>query len=162
MGFDGIASQAIMFIAVLGACATLVVVFNNQLSSTTSAMTSQQDSLENQIKTAINIETVTYNSTSKIVSFYARNTGTTTLRIDKLSIYVGTMWIGNATTSRNVSVMPDTNVGTNNNANLWDPNEVIMGNLSTISNGGLTTGTTYTLRVVSQYQTAETFDFVPT
>jgi len=155
MGFDGIASQAIMFIAVLGASAMLIVSFNNQLSTASSAMTTQQSSLTNQIKTAINIETATYNSTSNIVTFYARNTGTTSLRVDKLSIYVGTTWIGNASTSRNVTVQPDTQTGTSANLNQWDPNELISGNLSV----SLTTGTVYSLRIISQYLTEDSYTF---
>jgi len=155
MGFDGIASQAIMFIAVLGASAMLIVAFNNQITTASGAMTTQQSALSYQIKTAINIETATFNSTSHLVTFYARNTGTTSLRIDKLSIYVGITWIGNASTSRNVTVQPDTQVGTNTNSNIWDPNEVISGNLSIVLN----TGSVYTLRVITQYLTEDSLDF---
>ncbi len=161
MGFDGIASQAIMFIAVVGASAMLVLAFNSQITQTSDSMTEQQDALQSQIKTAVNIETAYYNSTSQIVTFYARNTGSTTLRIDKLGIYVGTFRVGNATTQRNVSVLADTTTGTSSNVNYWDPDEVIMGNLSTIANGGVTTGTTNTLRLVTQYISEDTYDFVP-
>jgi archaellum component FlaF (FlaF/FlaG flagellin family) len=155
MGFDSIASQAIMFIAVLGASAMLIVAFDSQLSTTSDAMATQQDALTYQIKTNINIETANYNNSAPRVTFYARNTGKTALKIDKLSIYVSNTWIGNATSSRNVTVLPDTMAAGSSNENVWDPNEVIMGNLSI----ALSPGSVYTLRIISQYQTEETFEF---
>lgn len=155
MGFDGIVSQAIMFIAVLGASAFLIASFSNQVSETSSAMTTQQDALTYQIKTNLNIETASYNSTSKILTFYSRNTGATALRIDKLSIYVSTTWIANSTSSRNISVLPDTQITTSTSPNIWDPNEVISGNLSVTLNPG----SVYTLRIITQYQTEDSYDF---
>jgi len=150
MGFDGIAAQTIMFIAVISAASLLVLAFNSEISRTTSSMITKQSALNNQLRTDVNIESVIYNPTTSFLQVYAKNTGKTILRTDLLSIYVNNIYISNS--SRNISILPDTNTL---NVEYWDPNEVILINISGVGNSN----SLNTVSILTQYQTRDTEEF---
>jgi archaellum component FlaF (FlaF/FlaG flagellin family) len=120
MGFDGIASQAIMFIAVLGASTLLVSMFTQQLQGTTNAINTKQDSLNAQLLTAMAIESATLNTSNGILTAYAKNTGTTKLQLTTLSIYVNNYYLNS--TQKNVTIASNVNSTT---PTVWDSKEVI-------------------------------------
>jgi archaellum component FlaG (FlaF/FlaG flagellin family) len=148
MGFDGIAGQAIMFIAVLGASTLLVSIFSSQVSTSANAIVTKQNALEQQILSAVSIELVTYVSSNNTLIAYVKNTGTVPLDQNMTGFYIDAERAGNAS----ITIAPDTNT---KNPAVWDPQEV----LSVVIEWVLDPASEYTFKVVSAYQSSDTEGF---
>ncbi|MFT4312360.1 MAG: hypothetical protein ACMXYF_03965 [Candidatus Woesearchaeota archaeon] len=148
MGFGDIASQMILLIAVLGASVALVTVFQNQLGQTSSTISTRQDLLNQQLLTAMNIELLNYENDQ--LTFYVKNTGSTQMRPQQLSIYVNQQWIGNSS-DRLLELVADTDT---RNIGVWDPTEVLYGVINITLESG-----THTFRIVSPYQSDVSKEF---
>ncbi|MEM4755935.1 MAG: hypothetical protein QW594_02270 [Candidatus Woesearchaeota archaeon] len=122
MGASTPISHLIMFIGVLVISTAVVGVFNNYVDSTSSALTTQQQFLANQLKTAIGIEVVSYhNSTNRTIA-YLENLGKTILVLDDIDLYLDNERIPRNTSNRTIELIADTE---KHNLGKWDPKEKI-------------------------------------
>ena len=129
MGFDTIASQTIMFIAVLTVASMVVMVFNNYIYETSATLTAKKNSIVEKMNTEFEIVNAFYNSTLNITSVYVLNTGKTTLKPQELEVFLDSQYVPrenwNATILTSVT-----------NPELWDPKEMLEINISMpLSNG---------------------------
>jgi archaellum component FlaF (FlaF/FlaG flagellin family) len=150
MGFDSVASQAIIFIAVISASAFLVMAFQAHLTDSTSTMAARQKAITLQMQSEIFIESVYYNDTASQILIYAKNTGRTQMYPSDISTYINNLWVRN--TSRTIEILTDTN---NVNTAVWDPKEVI---LITV-NDTLTPQTTHTAMIRTSYTVSNEYEF---
>jgi archaellum component FlaG (FlaF/FlaG flagellin family) len=152
MGFDGVASQAILFIAVISASAVLIIAFQTQLSDSASTASIKQKALSEQLKTEIIIESVSYNITAENTSVYVKNIGKTSIKPQQISVYVDDQWTAN--TTRSQTLVSDTNTI---NPTIWDPNEVLL----VVVNQELDTDLTHSIAIATPYGTREEYEFTP-
>ncbi len=117
----GLASKTIFFITTLFVTITVAIVFLNSIESSNSAISFQQNSLDNIFRTKIKIESFGYNQNANQVIIYVRNIGLTSLNINDLAIYFDTEKISSCQYF-NISITDDSNTL---NPRLWDPKEVI-------------------------------------
>jgi archaellum component FlaG (FlaF/FlaG flagellin family) len=145
MGFDGLASQAIMFIAVMSASVLLVYIFQSQVSESTGTIIQKQETLKNQLATDVSIDSITYNGTT--LNIYAKNVGRTQISPNQTSIYINGEYIQNKT----VRLLTDTD---QDPVGVWGTSEVIQ----ILTNITLATGT-YSLRLSTEYGTVTSEEF---
>jgi archaellum component FlaF (FlaF/FlaG flagellin family) len=145
MGFDGLASQAIMFIAVMSASVLLVYIFQSQVSESTGTIIQKQETLKNQLATDVSIDSITYNGTT--LNIYAKNVGRTQISPNQTSIYINGEYIEDKT----VKLLTDTDTQP---LGVWGTSEVIQ----ILTNITLGTGT-YTLRLSTEYGTVTSEEF---
>jgi len=88
MGFSGIASSMIMFIAVISLSLTVVAAFKNVADTTASSMQIQSEAMAKSARTDLHIESLTYSNITDITTMYIRNTGKTVLDMDKMDVYI--------------------------------------------------------------------------
>lgn len=159
MGFGGLSSQVIMFIAVITVSTALIMIFNNYIDTSTTAMVAQQNFLSSQIKTDITIDLINYENGTRgtyfgnVTTLYAQNTGSTILDITLLDVYLGGIrYVRTYPTGCARSISPDSDTI---NIGKWDPKEVlvIVCNHTYSSNNVLAKGTTYEAVILSQYGT---------
>lgn len=141
MGFSESVTQMIMFIAVVTVATSLVFVFNHQISQSASAVTIRQQYLSNQMRTAIQIESVSYND-GQIIA-YVKNVGDSLLHPNQSMAYINNERIPY---NENISfiIEPDTDL---KNPGIFDPNEIMKITI----NKTLQPGITNEILVVTQY-----------
>lgn len=122
MGFSSVTSQLIMFIAVMSLSTGLIVVFKNYVDESSGAMTSQWDTMSNNIKTDITITNVNWNNDTNTTTVHVLNTGKTTLDIEKTDIYLDGQFIPRSALNRTINVTPSTDT---RSVGLWDPKELV-------------------------------------
>ena len=123
MGFSGMASQVIMFIAVISVTSILVVVFNGYITDTSNSITIKNDYLVKQLKSDISIDVVSYDSSSDTTLVYVKNTGKIALRTNETDVYLNGLRIPRNESNRTIQVLTDTdpiNPGT------CDPKEQVL------------------------------------
>jgi archaellum component FlaG (FlaF/FlaG flagellin family) len=164
MGFSGLSSHVIMFIAVVSVATGLVAMFNSYIDTSSAAMVTQQQFLSNQIKTDITIENIvfyngSYNSRWNITRIYVKNTGATTLDPDEVDVYINGYRFNRtpAILRKNVMVSDTDTI----NIGKWDPKEVLMiqANHSYIYNNRLFENRTYDVVITAQYGAKATDQF---
>ena len=143
MGFSGVVSQLIMFIAVLFVATGLVIVFKGFMDSTTSSIVIQQNRVSDQLETDITIEVIDYDNTTATTTVYAKNTGKTKLKIDLVDIYIDEERFPRNDSNRTITVLSDTEII---NLGIWDPKEVIK--IQAFRN--LTTDKSYDVTILTQ------------
>ncbi|MFT4310638.1 MAG: hypothetical protein ACMXYC_03325 [Candidatus Woesearchaeota archaeon] len=121
MGFGEIAGSLIMFIAIVSTATILAFMFSNYTQATTSTIASQQQALNEQLKTSITIEHVFYDNNQ--LQMYVRNTGKSILRPQNINIFVGNQYINKNSSNTSVEILPDTDTV---NIGLWDPKELLQ------------------------------------
>jgi len=149
MGFSESVTQMIMFIAVVTIASSLVFIFNSQISQSVGAVTIRQQYLSNQMRTAIQIESVRYND-EQIVAF-VKNVGDSMLHPNQTTVYVNNERIP---LNENVShiIEPDTDI---RNVGIFDPNEILKITINKTLDSGLTNN----LLIITQYNGRATYDF---
>ncbi len=152
MGISNIASHLIMFIAVLTISTVVVGVFNNYVDTTTSAVKVQQDWLSNQLKTAIKIEVVSYDSSTNTTTAYVENTGATILDVNDSDVFIDGQRIPRETANRTIGVVPDTEVA---DIGKWNPKEEVE--IQVFEH--LAANVTHKLIVTTPYQGMDTEEF---
>lgn len=86
--FGDVVSALILFIAVIGISTGLVIAMKNYAVSTQDSMRNQNEVMNNQLRTIIDISHVSYNSTSNDIYIYIKNLGSTQLISKDLAIFV--------------------------------------------------------------------------
>ncbi len=104
-------SALIMFIAVIGITAVLIVAIQNYALETRSSMDVQNEVLNNQLRTAIQITNIYYNVSSETIYVYLKNIGDTKLVTDKFDFFLDDEFIYNysvkyaSNLSKNMSIL---------------------------------------------------------
>lgn len=122
MGFSGLTTQIIMFIAVMGMATGLIAVFQGYVDESSGAMTAQWEVMASNIKTDITISSVSYDNDTNTTTMYVLNTGKTILDIEKIDIYMDGLFMPRDELNRTINVTPSTD---SKNTGLWDPKEVL-------------------------------------
>lgn len=151
MGFDSVAANMIMFIAVVtiaGSFAVLMSVFAQQTSS---SLRIQQNSLSDKLKTDVTITSTAFNNDTDphTTSVYVKNTGKTKLILNDTDIYLDGFRFGH--NERTVSIEQDTSVG---NPLIWDPKEIVLVTLEQNLSGGI-----HTVRITTSNGVSDTDTF---
>lgn len=149
MGFGDAASQMILFIAVITISVALVFVFNNYIGESAGTVAARQDYLNNQLKTAIVIESVSY-STGQITA-YVKNIGDTRFYPNSSTIYVNSERIP---LNSNMSIRIESDTDTKNTG-VFDPNEIVK----ILINKSLGSSETHELLVISPYNAQDRYEF---
>lgn len=149
MGFGDLASQLILFIAIVTISIGVIFIFNSFIAESTSAVSSRQDFLSNQLRTSLTIESVSYANSQVIL--YVRNTGDTILRPNTSTVYINQERVP---LNQDIAFVLEQDTDTRN-IGFFDPNEI----LKITINRTLEPAQTHTVLLVSQYNTRSTFDF---
>ncbi len=88
-------SALIMFIAVVGISVALVVGIQNFAIDSQTSMNVQNDVVNNQLRTAIEITNMKYNSTEQKVYVYVKNIGETRLLTGDFDLYIDDDYVYN-------------------------------------------------------------------
>lgn len=139
MGFGSLAVQIVMFVTVLTIAVGIVILINVNIQETSQALTLQKDRLSDQLRTDITITSLSYNTTTDVLTAYVENTGKTKVRMNTTDLYVNGLRV--QYTNRTIAVENDTDLGS---PLIWDPSEII----SIVSTQTLTSGI-HTVRVVT-------------
>ncbi|MCB9358838.1 hypothetical protein H6503_02820 [Candidatus Woesearchaeota archaeon] len=126
MGFGTIASQIIVFMAVLGVCASLVFVTKNIIQDTSTGLKYQKDKMIDSINTDITITSVIYNQSQvpDNTTVIVKNTGKSKIiDLAEIDVYIDNIRISRE--NRTISVIEEIS-----NPNIWDPLESININVS--------------------------------
>lgn len=148
MGASTVVAELMFFIAVLGMTTVAIIVLTNYVGQTTSAVSTKQRDMINQIQTNIDITSVNASSTNSKI--YVKNIGDTDLRIDCVDIFLDNAW-NSAFAVKN----PDTEAIWSNST-LWTPMDTIMvdANHSTLS-----TTASHSMRVVACNGVSDSYIF---
>lgn len=149
MGFSESVTHIIMFIAVVTIATSLVFIFNQQISQSASSVAIRQQYLSNQIKTAIEIEAVKYDS--GVVTAYVKNIGDSVFYPNRSTVYIDKDRIP---FNENMSFSIESDTETKN-IGILDSNEVFK----IIINKTLQTSETHELLIVTQYNARDVYDF---
>lgn len=120
MGMSTIATQTILFIAVIGIAAGLVVGIKNFADKSESTFNVKRDDFANQIGTDISIEVIHYDNTTNNTVLYVKNTGQTKLRPEQVDVYIDGIRIPRNITNRTIGVLADTEII---DPGVWNPKE---------------------------------------
>ncbi|MFW6231199.1 MAG: hypothetical protein ACOC32_04220, partial [Nanoarchaeota archaeon] len=123
MGFSGLASQIIMFIAVITVASGLVIVFNTSISETSSSIEAKTDTLALTMKTDVTIDMISYDDATNTTYVYIKNTGKTTLTTNNTDIYLNGFRVERNISKRTIEVLSDTDTI---NPGSWDPKEQVL------------------------------------
>ncbi|MFH1722124.1 MAG: hypothetical protein ABH950_05930 [Candidatus Altiarchaeota archaeon] len=124
-GFGEVATQLILFIAIMGIVAGLVVYFNFYISETKGAMGDQKNYIKNQLRTEITIPTVYYKAQAgnDDIWVYTKNVGKTNMKTSCITLFVDNQDINLAATDIIFA-------GNRTAATLWRPDETLLLNAS--------------------------------
>ncbi|MEM2115811.1 MAG: hypothetical protein QW524_02475 [Candidatus Woesearchaeota archaeon] len=127
MGFEGLASSLIMFIAVLTMSVAILGVFNAYVQDSASALTIKKNQIIDRIDTEFKIVEVNYNASLNIFEVYVLNTGKNSLKTENLLVFLDGSFVKR--TDYEMTILEDTNFI---NPNLWDKNELLLINFTVI------------------------------
>ncbi len=145
MGASAVVSQLMIFIVVLGITTGLVVVLTNYVGQTGSAMNAKQKDLVDQLKTEIDIGSVSSNGSITVV--YVKNIGDTNLKTSYFDLYVDGLWVSNFT------ILDPT---TRSNVSVFTPQSTLLLNAT---HDVLSADTTHTAKVVTGNSVRDTYIF---
>jgi len=142
-----VASQVILFVAMIGITTGLVVVFNEYVDETSSSTTAQWKIISDQMKTDITITSITYNSLDNPdnITFYLMNTGKTILNQSLIDVYLDG-FVSRNVGNRTIELDSSTD---NIDSNVWNPKEVVK----VVVFRDLNPVSTYSLCITSEYGT---------
>ncbi len=123
MGFSGMASQIIMFIAVITIATGLVVVFNTNIQEASASLRMQSSAMALSMRTDITIDMVSHNQDMNTTYVYIRNTGRTELNQNNTDVYVNGLRIPRDENNRTIELLEDTDLV---NPGIWDPSEQVL------------------------------------
>jgi archaellum component FlaG (FlaF/FlaG flagellin family) len=149
MGFSESASQIIMFIAVVTIAGALVFIFNQQITESAGAVSARQDYLNNQLRTAVAIESAKYDAGQ--ITAYVKNVGESSVYPNRTMVYIDKERII-FDENLSFSVEADTE---RKNTGIFDPEEVMKITI----NKTLVADETHELLIVSQYNARDAYEF---
>lgn len=152
MGFDGLASQLIMFIAVITIASGIVIAVSSSLQEATNSMTTHTDSLTLSIKTDVTIDIVSHDDNENVTYIYVKNTGKTPLKLNYTDVYLNGFRIPRNDTNRTIEVLSDTDTL---NTGVWDPKEEIMIKVFQTLNAA----TSHKVTITTQYDVQDSEEF---
>jgi archaellum component FlaG (FlaF/FlaG flagellin family) len=152
MGFSGMASQVIMFIAVITVTTVLVIVFNGYVNEASNSLNIKNDYLSKQMKTDISIDVVSYDSSSDTTYIYVKNTGKISLKLNDTDVYLNGFRIPRSDTNRSIEVLSDTDTI---NPGTWDPKEEVLVKVYQ----ALSSSTSHKVIVSTQYDASDMDEF---
>lgn len=152
MGFSELATQMIMFVAVITVASGLVIVFNTSVTKTSNSIQTKTDTLAQTMKTDVTIDMVSYDSSSNTTYVYVKNTGKTQLQVNDTDVYLNGFRISRNTTNRTIEVLPDTDTI---NPGIWDPKEQILIKVF----DKLNSSTTHKVTITTEYDVQDTEEF---
>lgn len=122
MGFGGIGSQLIMFIAVITIATSVAIMISGESDKTSDALQSQNSRVVDKIKTDITITSINYNTAPSpdVTTVYIKNTGNTKIDPQGVDIFLNGYRYGY--NNRSTSIEADTSTGSPLS---WDPTEVL-------------------------------------
>lgn len=120
MGFGDVVSQTIFFIAILGISVTLIMLFNNYVSSTSATMESNRNRMVDQMNTHFEITNVFHESDTNITHVYVLNTGENKHRPEEIDAYINSRFISR--TDLNTTLVESTDI---RDIGIWNPGETI-------------------------------------
>ncbi len=120
MGFGTVAAQIIFFIAVVMIASIFIIGMNDQMQQQSQSMRLQNERLSEQLLSDITIMSLSYNTSTNLITVYARNSGRTKLELAVTDIFINGVRVPR--TQRTIQIETDTSVG---NDLLWDPSEVV-------------------------------------
>ncbi len=123
MGFSGIASQIIMFIAVITIATGLVVVFNANIREASASLRMQSSSMALSMRTDVTIDMVSHDDDINTTFIYVRNTGRTQLNHNNTDVYINGRRIPRDNGNRTIELLEDTDLI---NEGIWDPSEQVL------------------------------------
>lgn len=138
MGASTVVSELMFFIAVLGMTTVAILVLSNYVGQTTSAVSTKQRDMINQIQTNIDITSI--NATSTVSRIFVKNTGDTDLRIDCIDLFIDNEW------NRAFAVKNPNTGAIWSNSTLWAPMQTI---LLDANHSALSSSTAHSARVVA-------------
>ncbi|MFZ2455545.1 MAG: hypothetical protein WAX07_03615 [Candidatus Altiarchaeia archaeon] len=148
MGASTVVAELMFFIAVLGMSTVSIIVLTNYVGQTTSAVSTKQRDMINQIQTNIDITSVNASSTN--TRAYVKNIGDTDLRIDCMDLFLDNAWNNNFSVKN-----PDTEA-VFSNSTLWTPMETI---LVDANHTALNTAASHSMRVVACNGVSDSYIF---
>lgn len=149
---SSVASQVILFIAVISITTGLVAVFNNYVQETTSSTRIQWQLMSNNLKTDVTITSIDYKSDSPDnTTIYVLNTGKVKLDLNETDVYLEG-FVSRDGSSRYLIIEPSTD---DVDIGIWNEKEVVK----IIVFKDLIASTTYQVCVSTQYgtRTCDTF-----
>ncbi|MFP4656063.1 MAG: hypothetical protein ACLFNK_00610 [Candidatus Woesearchaeota archaeon] len=123
MGFSGIASQIIMFIALITIATGLVVVFNTNIREASTSLRIQSNAMALSMRTDVTIDMVSHDQEMNTTHVYVRNTGRTQLNHNDTDVYLDGLRVPRNDTNRTIQLLEDTDQV---NEGVWDPSEQIL------------------------------------
>lgn len=145
MGFSGIVSTMIMFIAVVAMSITVVGAFKSLIDDTSSSIQIQGNALSDQLKTDLFFDEISYSNITDITTVNIKNTGKTKLQTDKVDIYLDGLFIDRNESNRTINIQTSTDL---KNPGIWDPGEIVQIKIFKVLEDG-----DHTLTVSTQYST---------
>ncbi|HDP73361.1 MAG TPA: hypothetical protein ENN46_00165 [Candidatus Woesearchaeota archaeon] len=142
MGFDGVISTMIIFIAVVGITVLAVTSFKAIADQSVSAMEERSNVLNNRIKSDITILSVAFNSTHENITVTFQNTGKIKLDPETIDLFLNGYFVSR--NSRVCFVEPSTDTL---NPGILDPSEVAIIEMPAAN---LSSGT-HRIKVTTQY-----------
>ncbi len=125
MGFDSIAANLIMFIAVITVASFIVGLFNTYIQETSATLTLKKNKILEKVETDFDIINIDFNSTLNRTVAYALNTGSRELKPEELFVFIDGSLVEKA--NYNITLDSDSNI---ENPSLWDPKEILIINIS--------------------------------
>jgi len=149
VGFADLASSLIMFISVLVVTAGIAGLMLTNMQIIGSSSSQSQQYVENQIKTEITVDHAYFNTSTEVLTLFVKNTGQTSLDINKLTLYIDDAFYLVNSTSAPAVIEPDTN---DINEAYFDNNEVLR---ITLDLTGIDPGV-HTVKVITTYDNSAT------
>lgn len=146
MGFSGIASSLLIFIAVMTVSASVIIALKGQVDDAQSAISSQKDRIDNELKSDYMIDFANYNS--GVIYLYVRNSGSTIIDNKTLDVYVDNVRIPRNVSNRTLQIAFDSEI---TDVGIWNPKEVMEIQINYVLQGS----TTYTISITSDFGARE-------
>ena len=151
MGFGTLATNIIMFIAVISLTTGFIGIFKMYVDESSSSMQIQSRVIANNIKTDVSLQVVTYNNITMMTTATALNTGKTKLDIDYVDVYIDSLMIPRSDSNRTIQISPSTEI---ENPGIWDPREVLEIKVyKNLSKG------THSIKIGTEYGVIDTYIF---
>ncbi len=152
MGFSDLASQIIMFIAVITVATGLVVAFNSSVTEASNSMKIRTDTLSLTMRTDVTIDMISYEDETNTTFVYVRNTGKTMLSTNQTDVYLDGLRVPRNNTHRTIEILEDTD---EINSGIWDPTEQVLIKIFE----ELNSTATHEIAVTTEYNTKDTEKF---
>ena len=149
MGFGDSASQMIMFIAVVTISVALVFIFNSYIDESAGTVSARQDYLNNQLRTSVTIESVTYSAGT--ITAYVKNIGDSNFYANRSTVYINKERIP---LNENLSFVIEADTDTKN-VGVFDPNEVVKITI----NKTLVSDSTQEILFITPYSSQDSYEF---